>query len=71
MVGPYSPSGGARVGNHFPQLRETGQSQFSSDKSEEIAEWVDRVLGERTDWPWDWTKRGESPAWEDDYHWTD
>ena len=58
------------VGNQSPQLRETGSIQVSSDKTEEIAEWVDRVLGERADWPWDWTKRGESPAWEDDY-WTD
>ena len=48
-----SSKGGEIVGNHSPQLGETSSNQVSSEKTEEIAEWMDRVLKERTDWPWD------------------
>ena len=41
------------VGFCTPQLRETDDTQVSSGKTEEVAEWVDRVLSERADWPWD------------------
>ena len=34
-----------------PQLRETDKSQVSSAKTEEIAEWVNQILEERSDWP--------------------
>ena len=53
------------VGN--PQLREDLQSSSEQYQEEKIAEWVDRVLEQRTDWPWDWGLREQEPAWEDDY----
>ena len=35
-----------------PQLRE-GLSPSSEQQQERISEWVDRVLEQGTDWPWD------------------
>ena len=60
---------GKIVGSTFSQLRETNGDQVSSDKTEEITNWMNRVLEERANWLWDWTKCEESPAWEDDYNW--
>ena len=51
-----------------PQLRET-LSLSSEYQREGIAEWVDRILEQRTDWPWDWELRSGEPAWGDDYQW--
>ena len=54
---------------NLPQLRE-GSAASSEQQKEEISEWVNRVLKQRADWPWDWTERAEEPAWNDDYQWS-
>ena len=51
-----------------PQLRE-GLSPSSDDRW--IREWVDRTMEQRTDWPWDWERRSEEPAWGDDYQYSE
>ena len=53
------------VGN--PQLREDLRSSSEQYQDERIAEWVDRVLEQRVDWPWDWGLREQEVAWGDDY----
>ena len=50
-----------------PQLREELHSSSDQYHGERIEEWVDRVLEQRTDWPWDWVIREPEPAWGDDY----
>ena len=64
-VDVFAPSSRPNVVN--PQLREDLRSSSEQHQEERIAEWVDRILEQRTDWPWDWGIREDEPAWGDDY----
>ena len=57
---------GEEIMANQPQLRE-GLSPSSEYQQERISKWVNRVLEQRTDWPWDWGTWSEEPAWRDNY----